>query len=183
MENILFINACVRENSRTLELANCLIKKLSGKIEEVKLYEEELLPLSLRELEIRDKANITKDFSNPVFSLAKQFACAETIVIAAPYWDLMFPAVLKNYLEKITVNGITFTYSEKGIPQGLCKGKTLYFVTTAGGPIYQNFGYDYVNALAKTFYGIKQVKFISAEGLDVYGANVEQILDKAKTTF
>ena len=183
MENILFINACVRENSRTLELANCLIKKLSGKIEEVKLYEEELLPLSLRELEIRDKANITKDFSNPVFRLAKQFACAETIVIAAPYWDLMFPAVLKNYLEKITVNGITFTYSEKGIPQGLCKGKTLYFVTTAGGPIYQNFGYDYVNALAKTFYGIKQVKFISAEGLDVYGANVEQILDKAKTTF
>ena len=183
MENILFINACVRENSRTLELANCLIKKLSGKVEEVKLYEEELLPLSLRELEIRDKANITKDFSNPVFRLAKQFAGAETIVIAAPYWDLMFPAVLKNYLEKITVNGITFAYNEKGIPQGLCKGKILYFVTTAGGPIINNFGYDYVNALATTFYGIKQVKFISAEGLDLYGANVEQILDKAKTTF
>ena len=36
------------------------------------------------------------------------------IVIAAPYWDLSFPAVLKTYLEQINVLGVTFDYSDDG---------------------------------------------------------------------
>ena len=183
MGKILFINACVRPNSRTLELAKCVLDKLSGKVEEVNLYSEELLPLNLNELELREKSAKSKDFSDDVFSLAKQFASAETIVIAAPYWDLMFPAVLKCYFEKITVNGLTFAYGKNGIPQGLCKGKRLIYVTTSGGPITCNFGYDYVTALAKNFYGINQVQCVKAEGLDVYGADVLTIMDDAKKSF
>ena len=85
MENILFINACVRPNSRTLELAKCVIEKLSGSVEEVKLYEQDLLPLTLKEMEIRDKSNKNNDFSSVIFNLSKQFATADVIVIAAPY--------------------------------------------------------------------------------------------------
>ena len=114
--------------------------------------------------------------------MAKQFANADVIVIGAPYWDLMFPAVLKNYFEKITVNGLTFAYGENGIPMGLCKGKKLIYVTTSGGPIIYNFGYDYVSAIAKNFYGINDVQLIKAEGLDVYGADVLQIMEKAKNS-
>ena len=117
------------------------------------------------------------------FNLSKQFATSDVIVIAAPYWDLSFPAVLKNYLEQITVNGLTFRYGEKGIPEGLCKAKRLIYVTTSGGPIKQNFGYDYVVALAKGFYGIEDVQFVSAEGLDVYGADVGKIIEEAKQSF
>ena len=47
MENILFINACVRKNSRTLELAKYVLNNLSREVEEVNLYKEELLPLSV----------------------------------------------------------------------------------------------------------------------------------------
>ena len=183
MAKILLINACVRPNSRTLELANHVLKKLGGQVEEVKLYEKELLPLSLGELELRDKASQNKDFSDSTFDLAKQFASAETIVIAAPYWDMMFPAIVKNYFEKITVNGLTFVYGEKGIPQGLCNGQKLIYVTTSGGPIKYNFGYDYVNTLAKAFYGIKEIQFVSAEGLDVYGADIKMIMETAKKSF
>ena len=183
MANILFINACVRENSRTLELANYVLTCLSGTVEEVKLYEQELYPLTLKEMEIRDKSTKSKDFSSDIFSLAKQFASAEVIVIATPYWDLMFPAVVKNYFEKITVNGLTFAYSEKGIPYGLCKAKKLIYVTTAGGPIVYNFGFDYVNALSKCFYGINEVKCVTAQGLDIYGANVNKIIEEAKRSF
>ncbi len=167
MEKILFINACVRPNSRTLELAKYVIEKLSGKVEEVKLYEEELLPLTLKEMEIREKSNKNNDFSSDIFNLSKQFAKAGVIVIAAPYWDMMFPAVLKNYFEKITVNGLTFAYGKNGIPYGLCKAKKLIYVTTSGGPIVHNFGYDYVTALAKGFYGINEVEFVSALGTNV----------------
>ena len=178
----MFINACVRPNSRTLDLANFVLKKLSREVEEVKLYEQGLSPLCLKELEIRDKCAKSKDFSSEEFALARQFARAEVIVIAAPYWDLMFPAVVKNYLEKITVNGLTFAYGENGIPHGLCNAKKLIYVTTSGGPIVHNFGFDYVNALAKNFYGIKEVECVKAEGLDVYGAQVTKILEEVKRT-
>jgi FMN-dependent NADH-azoreductase len=95
----------------------------------------------------------------------------------------MFPALLKIYFENITVNGITFTYSEKGIPQSLCKARRLIYVTTSGGPKFQHFGFEYTSAIAKTFFGIKCVECVSAEGLDIQGANVEEILKKAKSTF
>ena len=180
MDKILFINACVRPNSRTLDLAKHVISRLSGRIEEVKLYEKELSSLTLKEMEIRDKSAENKDFSSEIFNLPKQFATSDVIVIAAPYWDLMFPAVLKSYFEKITVNGLTFCYTEKGIPHGLCKAKKLIYVTTSGGPILNNFGFDYVDALAKNFYGIPEVQFVSAQGLDIYGADPTNIIEEAK---
>ena len=183
MEKILFINACVRPFSRTLDLAKHVLSNLSGDIEEVRLYNEQFLPLGLEEMELRDESAKSKDFSNSLFNHAKQFAIADIIVIAAPYWDLMFPAVLKSYFENITVNGLTFKYGENGIPCGLCKGKRLIYVTTSGGPIIHNFGYEYISALAKNFYGINDVQLVKAEGLDVYGADVSSIIEKAKIKF
>ena len=180
MSKTLFINACVRENSRTLELAKHVLQKLGGEYEELRLYEASLTPLDADGLNERDMAFAAKDFSKNTFSLARQFAAAETIVMAAPYWDLMFPSVVKTYLESVTVNGLTFAYGENGIPYGLCKGKRLIYVTTAGGPIFKNFGFDYVCTLAHSFYGINDVKCISAEKLDIRGANAEEILRKAK---
>ena len=181
MENILYINACCRENSRTKELAQHLLYSLSGDIKAVDLYKENICPIDAQLLSKRDdllKKGMTDD---TMFSLAKQFAAADTIVIAAPYWDLMFPSVLKVYLENITVCDVTFRYSDKGIPQSLCKAKNLYYVTTSGGYIGENnFGFDYVRAMAKGFFGIGNVRFFSAEGLDIYGADVEKIMQKAK---
>ena len=111
-----------------------------------------------------------------MFSLGRDFASADTIVIAAPYYDLSFPAMLKQYFEQINVLGLTFTYSEAGVPTGLCKAKKLYYITTAGGPILSDdYGFGYVKALANIFYGIRDVYQIKAEGLDIVGADVEAI--------
>ena len=181
MDKILLINACVRPCSRTLELAETLLQKLKGDVQEIKLYETHLPALDLNGMEKRDQAVQKNDFSDPVFTAAKQFAAADIIVIAAPYWDLMFPATLKTYLENITVSGITFQYSEEGRPQSLCKAKTLYYVTTAGGFIEQNdFGFSYVEALGQNFFGISEIHRYAAEGLDIFGADVETILGKTK---
>lgn len=183
MSKILFVNVCIRESSRTLELANHVLKKLDGEVEELRLYEQKLLPLDLQKMSIRDNAKQICDFSASEFDLAKQFAKADTIVIAAPYWDLMFPSLLKVYYENITVNGLTFCYSEKGIPQGLCNAKRLIYVTTSGGPIFQNFGYEYTASLAKGFYGIERVECVCASGLDIVGADVAKLLENAKSAF
>ncbi|MBO5935603.1 MAG: NAD(P)H-dependent oxidoreductase [Clostridia bacterium] len=181
MNNILYINACVRENSRTDELTQHLLGSLDGQIQTVCLAEENIKPLDPVLLAKRD--HLLKNGKTDVefFSLARQFASADTIVIAAPYWDLMFPSMLKVYLENITVCGITFRYSEKGIPRSLCKAQKLYYVTTSGGFIGENnFGFDYIRAVASGFFGISDVKFFSAEGLDIYGADVGRIMQDAK---
>ena len=111
---------------------------------------------------------------------ANQFAAADAIVIAAPYWDLAFPSKVRAYLEEVTVSGITFRYGEYGIPQGLCRAKRLVYVTTAGGPIFQNYGYEYIKALAQGFYGIPNVSIVKAEGLDIWGADAQAIMEAAK---
>ena len=181
MDKILFINACIRPCSRTLELVETLLQKLKGDVQEIKLYETHLPALDLNGMEKRNRAVQSNDFSDSLFAAAKQFAAADIIVIAAPYWDLMFPAVLKTYLENITVSGITFRYSDQGRPESLCKAKALHYVTTSGGFIGQNdFGFSYVKALAQNFFEINEVNRYAAEGLDIFGADVDAIIRKAK---
>ena len=181
MDQILLINACARPDSRTLQLTESVLETLGGAVAEVRLYDSNLAALGPEGMKKRQQAAQNRDFSDPVFDLAKQFAAADRIVVAAPDWDLMFPGVLKLYLENISVAGITFRYCEEGRPQSLCRAKALYYVTTAGGFIGQNdFGFSYVKALAENFFGISEIHRYAAEGLDVFGADVETILGKAR---
>lgn len=181
MKNILYINACTRRLSRTDELAQSLIGKLNGEVCELKLYDEDIKALDEASLEKRDKLVREGAVFDAMFRYARQFKEADVIVISAPYWDLLFPAVLRTYLEAVSVCGITFRYSDKGIPEGLCKATKLYYITTAGGFIGENnFGFSYVKALSETLFGIKETVCFTAEGLDIYGTDVESIMSEAK---
>lgn len=174
---ILFVNACVRKESRTLRLAKKLLDTLEGEVKEVKLEEVKFPVVDEEFINHREDLKNAGKYDDPMFELARTFAEADLIVIAAPYYDLSFPAMLKQFFEQINVLGLTFTYSDLGVPAGLCKAKSLYYVTTAGGPIISDeYGFGYVKALANTFYGIDDVRQIKAEGLDVVGADVEAIL-------
>jgi len=177
----LFINACVREGSRTKRLADYLLKKLEGPVAEVRVGELRFPKADQAFLECRDALIGKGDFADPLFDPARQFAAADAVVVAAPYWDLSFPAALKQYFEQINVSGVTFAYSPEGIPNSLCRAKRLYYVTTAGGSILSpEYGYGYVEALARGFYQIPEVRLIRAEGLDILGADVEGILRRAE---
>ena len=129
---------------------------------------------------MRSEKAAEKDFSHELFAPARQFREADEVVIAAPYWDLSFPAMLKSYIEQLCVNGLTFSYSEEGIPVGHCLAKRLTYVTTAGGYLGEyNMGYDYVAAVCKLYFGIGESRCISAEGLDIWGNDAEAILADA----
>ena len=180
---VLFINACVRNASRTKRLADCLLAKLNKPYEEICLHEIAFPVVDADFLTRRDRLIMEQDFSNPLFELARQFAEADSIVIAAPFWDLSFPAVLKQYFEQINVLGITFRYTPEGIPEGLCRAKSLTYITTAGGNYMpEEYGFGYVRALARNFYGIPDVRQIKATGLDIIGADVEAILKAVENT-
>ena len=175
---ILFVNACVRKKSRTKRLADRLLAQKDQPVEEIRLAEIQFPVVDEIFLEKRDRLIREGNFDDPFFALANQFAHADEIVIAAPFWDLSFPAVLKQYFEQINVLGITFCYTPQGIPQGLCKAGKLTYVTTAGGDFFPTeYGYGYIEALARNFYGIGSVELIQATGLDIAGRNPDAILD------
>ena len=174
----LYINCCVREESRTDRLARAVLQKLGGDFAELKLYEENLKPLDVDSLNKRTALIEQGNYSDSIFDYANQFASADTVVIAAPYWDLSFPATLKIYIENIYVTGIVSAYDENGMPVGLCKAKELYYVTTAGGPYDPTYSYGYIESLAKGFFGIPETHLVKAEMLDIIGNDAEEILNR-----
>ena len=174
---ILFVDACVRDDSRTKRLANEVLSRLKGDVKTVKLKDVKFEVTDQDYLRKRDELIAKREFDNEMFALARDFQAADQIVIAAPYWDLSFPAMLKQYIEHINVLGITFEYTKEGTPVGLCKADRLYYIMTAGGAfVPEEYGFGYVKVLAQSFYGIGEVKLIKAVGLDIYGADVEQIM-------
>ena len=179
---ILFLNACVRSASRTKRLADHLISRLGDDVKEIKLWELDLPKVDEAFIDRRSEFAGRNDFSDPMFDLARQFADADDIVIAAPFWDLSFPAALKQYFEQINVSGITFYYTPEGIPTGLCRAKCITYITTVGGNYFpEEYGAGYVKALAQSFYGISEFRLISAAGLDIVGADVGGIMESAKS--
>ena len=175
---MLFINGCVRSDSRTMRLADSVIEILGEPVTELKLWELKFPIVDEGFLKKRDSLIYAGKYDDPMFDLAKQFSEADRILIAAPYWDFSFPAALRQYIELINVLGVTFIYTDEGIPKGLCRADKLTYVTTAGGDFAPDeYGFGYIKALAENYYGINEVELIKAVGLDLAGADADKIIE------
>lgn len=190
MEDLLFINACVRgQKSRTLQLARRFLGAWQhahpeAVITELDLCRDRLSPQYPEVLEERDALWSAGKLDDPLFQPARQFAAAGRIVIAAPFWDLSFPAILKIYLERISVTNITFGYDDLGRSVGLCKADKLLLITTRGGDFsipeisWMEMGARQLEALC-AMYGISSFQCLTAQGLDDIRNDKEAILSQA----
>lgn len=178
--NALFVNACVREASRTGRLCEAYIKEhWSGQdtvVKEVELIKEPLLPLNRERLLQRDRDIADGNLSGAAYRYAREFAGAQEILIGAPYWDCSFPALLKIYLEQVCVNGITFGYGEDGRPVRFCACDRLIVITTAGGYLSENNALEQYWKEMCVLFGIPGLCLYKAEGLDVQGNDPQEIL-------
>ncbi len=172
MKEVLLVDCCVRrERSRTARLARAFVKGLDEArytISVIRPDEERMRPLTGESLRERDRLLEEGALDRPRFDYARQFAGAEAVVFAAPFWDMSFPALLKIYVENISVEGITFRTVADGL-EGLCRGRKLILLTTRGG-YYEGTdmeqGSSYIRALRK-FYGFGEFACVAAEGLDM----------------
>lgn len=186
MKRILFIDCCIRrEASRSKELADFFLAELQKtgeyEIETLCLMDENLSYFADGFFFQRERLLEKGNFDHPRFRYAHQFAEAEKIVIAAPFWDLSFPALLKVYIENLCVDGITFHTDETGL-HGLCKADHMVYLTARGGiytdsPMEQ--GSRYLEQMA-AFFGIEKYDCVAAEGLDIGAWPVEELMAKAK---
>ena len=173
---VLYINACPRLESRTDFVAKAYLKKYVLDYKELKLSELNLKPLDNDKLNLRNDLISRGEFNHEMFKLSKEFAKADEIVIAAPFWDSSFPSILKVYLENIYCIGIVSVYDEEGMPVGLCKATKLTYITTAGGKYDPSYSFNYLDRLSKECFGIKETKLIYAEFLDIEGNDDNKII-------
>ena len=103
---LLFVDCCISqrgEQSRTRILAEAFLdafREVHPEAEIDVVIPEELLmlhPFDAEMLEERDALAKAGKFDAPVFDMARQFRDADAVVVAAPYWDMSYPAALKTY--------------------------------------------------------------------------------------
>ena len=184
---LLFVDCCISqrgEGSRTKRLAkaylDAFLKSHPGT--EVEMVTPEMLlalrPFDAAMLDERDALAAEKRWDAPVFALARQLRGADAVVVAAPYWDLSYPAALRTYIEYVSANGLTYHYEADGCP-GDCRAEKLVYLTSGGDfEREHSIGVLHWEQLCAMF-GIRQFGYVFAGGLDIDPDKTADILEAA----
>lgn len=181
---LLFVNCCISQRgdaSRTKRLADAFLNAFRAAHPDWALETvepEELLalkPFDTEMLNRRDALCAAGDFDAPVYALARQLREADAVVVAAPFWDLSFPAALRTYIEYISANGLTYHYEADGC-HGDCAARWLVYLTSGGDVEREDsLGVLYWRQLAAMF-GIEKFDYVFAGGMDIDPARTEELL-------
>lgn len=167
MKKLVYIDACMRgELSRTKKIATPIIEALREKYD-VTTFVLNDLPLSIVQKELLAKRN-GGDVDREVVAWAEQIRDADRLVIAAPFWDMSFPAALKNFLELCSLFNVTFKSNETTC-YGNCKAEKVLYITTRGMDIDTGSRLEqatpYLKALS-WLWGLGELQVISAQNMD-----------------
>jgi FMN-dependent NADH-azoreductase len=110
-----------------------------------------------------------------------EFLAADIVVLGAPMYNFTIPSQLKAWIDRIVVAGKTFKYSAQGV-EGLAGNKRVIVAVSRGG--YYGAGSpaaagEYVETYLRWvfgFIGVKNLEFISADGVQVGPEHREKAL-------
>ena len=187
---VLFVNCCISQrgaDSRTRALADAFLSALREQCPEAvveTVMPDEMLALKPFDTEMlngRDALAAAGSFNAPLFALARQFRAADAVVVAAPYWDMSYPAALRTYIEHISAVGLTYHYEHDGC-HGDCRAKWLVYLTSGGDfEREDSVGVVHWRQLCGLF-GIPQFDYVFAGGLDIDPAQTPELLAAACET-
>lgn len=167
MKSLVVIDACVRQSeSRTLRIAAPLIEALSRRytVTRFRLPDMDIVPLTPGLYAGRGNGEIPSWAAEA----ARAIADADRILIAAPFWDMSFPAVLKCFFEQVSLFDITFTDNGKTCV-GLCKAPKVLYITTRGMDIATGSDLEqatpYLKALSR-LWNLGELTTLSAQNMD-----------------
>ncbi|MDV4152709.1 NAD(P)H-dependent oxidoreductase [Clostridium sp. AL.422] len=187
MKKLLYIKANIKPEgqSRTFQVADSFVEEYrrlnpNDEVTTLDLYNENIDFLRQEDLGAVFGEKTEESKNHPILKYAYQIADADKIIVAAPMWNLGAPAIVKAYFDYVSVTGITFKYTAQG-PVGTCKADKALIVSGRGGNYSSGFaaelemGERYLRAIL-SFFGVKEIKSVAAESLDVVGMDVEKIL-------
>lgn len=189
MADVLLIDGCMRgwEVSRTYAVTEKFLERYrelhpEDTVEELHLTEEKFSWFTGRQVEHNDRLLADAKFNAPEFAMARRFAKADKIILAAPLWNMTVPAAVVAYFENVCIGEIAFRYSDDGTQIGLCAAQKLLCIMTSGGEFP---GEDdaravvaYLRALC-AMVGIRETTHLWIEGLDLLDGKLEERLENA----
>ena len=146
-----------------------------------RLYKEDIDFLRPQDLEVFFGPKTEESQQHPHLKYAYQFAQADKYIVATPMWNLSFPAILKAYIDYISVSGITFKYTAEG-PVGLCNDKKALYIVARGGA-YENAPIEMGERYLRTifgFFGITNFTTLSIDNLDGNSEKAPELIEQAK---
>lgn len=186
MSKVLYIKANIKNEgeSRTFKVSDSFVEEYKrnnpeDEIITLDLYKENIDFLRADDLGKLFGPKDEESKNNSILKYAYEFADADKYIIAAPMWNLSFPAILKAYIDYVSVSGITFKYTAEG-PVGLLNNKKAVHIVSRGGA-YDNSPYEMGDRYLRTilgFFGIKDMETIAIDNLDVIGVNVEEKVEE-----
>ena len=118
-----------------------------------------------------ENASLQQDVARGQQAL-EDFLGADIVVVGAPMYNFSVSSQLKAWIDRLAVAGKTFRYSKEGV-QGLAGGKKVIVASSRGGfygPDRPTAFLDHQETYLRGifgFFGISDVTFIRAEGLNV----------------
>lgn len=184
---LLIVDGCISqrgEHSRTRRLLEAYVEAFRRRHPETETETVTpaallaLKPFDVEMLDQRDALASVQAWDAPVYDLARQFRSADAVVVAAPFWDLSFPAALRTYIEYISANGLTYHYEADGC-HGDCRAAQLVYLTTGGDVEREDsVGVVYWRQLAAMF-GIPKFDYVFGGGLDLDPEKTESLVESA----
>ena len=166
MDRLIYIDATMRAESRTRKIARPIVAELAKRyeIETISLDGAGFPAVDGKILEDRNNGIVPEEYAE----MARRIAAADRIIIAAPFWDMSFPAALKVFFENMSLFHITFD-SDNTHCYGLCKCSKVLYITTRGMNIHTGDPLEqatpYIKALS-CLWGLGDVYVVSAENMD-----------------
>ncbi|MDK0616507.1 FMN-dependent NADH-azoreductase [Clostridium perfringens] len=186
MSKVLYVKANIKNEgeSRTFKVSDSFVEEYKKNNPEDEIITLDLYKENIDFLRVDDLGKLfgpkdEESKNNSILKYAYQFADADKYIIAAPMWNLSFPAILKAYIDYVSVSGITFKYTAEG-PVGLLNNKKAVHIVSRGGG-YDNSPYEMGDRYLRTilgFFGIKDIGTIAIDNLDVIGVNVEEKVEE-----
>lgn len=180
MDKLIIIDSCMRKESRTKVILDAAREVLLARYdtETIDVNALALPPVTPEMLKERTSGVVPEE----TVAIARQIASADRIVVAAPFWDMSFPSVLKAFFENMSLYNVTFT-DDGTTCTGLCKCQKVLYITTRGMNIptgdCRDQGSSYLNALS-SLWGLGDVITVAAWNLDYMPA--EKVAEKVSET-
>ena len=114
-------------------------------------------------------------------AVLEEFLAADIVVLGAPMYNFTIPSQLKAWIDRVVVAGKTFKYSAQGV-EGLAANKRVIVAISRGG--FYGAGtpmaaLEHLETYLRSvfgFIGVKNLEFISADGVQVGPEHREKAL-------
>ena len=98
-----------------------------------------------------------------------EFLAADIVIIGAPMYNFGIPSQLKAWIDRISIAGKTFHYTEDGRPEGLVGDKKVIVAVSRGGFYEEGGALEHVETYLKGVFGFLGIvpEFVHADGIAV----------------